>query len=541
MVLMGREPASGPLAASSQKGLGQQQKEEAEPHSLGSNTIPTIEAASGVSADLGTAKQAVISFDEAPVSRDPTQIGRYVALRRIGEGGMGVVYSAYDPDLDRKVAIKVFRQGRERGTTGRARIMQEAQAMARVSHPNVVHVYEIGEDLDSPEQRVYIVMELVIGVSMIRWQQEHPLRNRAMLDRCLRLYLQAAAGLQAAHASALIHRDFKPDNVLVGEDGRVRVVDFGVARAIGGPTLLRASTSPNRTDSPGGSRLTQVGAIMGTPGYMAPEQVCGEEADARSDQFSFCAALYEALYGRPPFDGNTLEEYSNNVLYAELRQPLRSAGGAEVPLDLKQALMRGLSRNPAARFQSMQQLVAELTKGLLPDADSESIRQSKRRFLSFLLSCFLLTIVPVSVSLRESTDNGMRRLLFIAGLIFLATASTIFRLREKISLQPGYRRLSYFLLIATAYLIIGRSLGLYMGAQPARFLVHETTGLAALFACEVPHAGWRYLWLVLLCAVSIALQLVWPAARIVHLNVVYAFIIFFAIYFRFKKLPEDEL
>lgn len=195
--------------------------------------------------------------------------------------------------LDRKVAIKVVAGSAHEGPAGRARVLQEAQSLARVAHPNIVHVYEVGEEPATGE--VFIAMEFVAGVPLASWQRQHPVRDPHSLDACLRLYLQAATGLAAAHQADLVHRDFKPENVLIGEDGRVRVVDFGLARAMDrvGPASQPANAMETRDVS--GGRLTQVGSILGTPGYMAPEQVRGEDADARSDQFSFCAALYEAL------------------------------------------------------------------------------------------------------------------------------------------------------------------------------------------------------------------------------------------------------
>lgn len=196
---------------------------------------------------------------------------------------MGVVYSAYDPELERKVAVKVVRDGVLHGSAGRRRVLQEAQAMARVSHPNVVHVYEVGEESEAQGGRVFIAMEYVPGTSLSSHQQAHPPRDPASLDACLRLSLQAAAGLAAAHDCGLIHRDFKPDNVLVGADGRVRVLDFGLARAFstmaeGAETSVRerASAAGARRPLPPASleergrgarqRLTQAGAILGTPG-----------------------------------------------------------------------------------------------------------------------------------------------------------------------------------------------------------------------------------------------------------------------------------
>ena len=150
--------------------------------------------------------EARVHVREAVEPGLPPRVGRYLVLRQLGAGGMGVVYSAYDPELDRKVAVKVLRDSPQHRSLGRARVVQEAQAMARVSHPNVVHVYEVGEDPSSQEGRVFIAMEFVPGTSLASYQDSHPLSDPASLDTRLRLYLQAASGLSAAHACGLIHR-----------------------------------------------------------------------------------------------------------------------------------------------------------------------------------------------------------------------------------------------------------------------------------------------------------------------------------------------
>ncbi len=152
---------------------------------------------------------AAVSIEEQALL--PARIGRYVILRQLGQGGMGVVFSAYDPELDRKVALKIVRAGSQKSSAGRARVLQEAQALARIAHPNVVQVYEVGEDPHSGE--VFIAMEFVAGISLSAWQRQHPAHDSASVDACLRLYLQAGAGLTAAHQAGLVHRDFKPDNV----------------------------------------------------------------------------------------------------------------------------------------------------------------------------------------------------------------------------------------------------------------------------------------------------------------------------------------
>ncbi len=278
----------------------------------------------------------------------PAQIGRFVVLRKLGEGGMGVVYAAYDEELERKVAIKVLRgefQG-QRQSVGVARLQREAQAMARLSHPNIVQVYESG----GLGNGVFIAMEFVHGCDLREWRQGGERAWRAVLA----VYVQAGQGLAAAHVAGVVHRDFKPDNALIGEDGRVRVVDFGLARPGEAIPEELAGVSSSRM----AIELTQAGSFVGTPAYMSPEQMRREAADAKSDQFSFCVALYEALYGARPFPGTDTASLREALLYDD---PLPPPRGTEVPGWVHQALMRGLEREPERRWHDMPDLLAALS------------------------------------------------------------------------------------------------------------------------------------------------------------------------------------
>ncbi|MEM6292790.1 MAG: serine/threonine-protein kinase [Myxococcota bacterium] len=219
------------------------------------------------------------SDQETPL---PATVGRFQILARLGAGGMGEVFTAYDDRLDRKVAVKVVHRSGV-GTKAQSRMLREAQALAKVSHPNVVAVHEVGEHRGD----LYIAMELIRGETLGQWSAEgRPWRE------VVEVYSQAAAGLSAAHEAGLVHRDFKPDNAIVGEDGRVRVLDFGLARQSHAAEVPdaeeRASTSSPRDD-----RLTQTGVTAGTPAYMAPEQIRHQPLSAATDQFSFCVALYD--------------------------------------------------------------------------------------------------------------------------------------------------------------------------------------------------------------------------------------------------------
>ena len=286
----------------------------------------------------------------------PTRIGRFVLLERVAEGGMGIVFAAYDPELDRKVAVKLLRRDLADESV-RRRIVREAQAMAKLSHPNVAQVYEVGEH----QGRTLIAMEFVRGETLRAWQKhEHPWRE--VLD----VYLQAGRGLAAAHAAGLVHRDFKPDNAIVTPRGvhgetegpRVRVLDFGLARASEAPPELATGTLLPAPHEPAlATPLTHTGSIMGTPAYMAPEQFLGEEVTAQSDQFAFCVALWEALHGERPFAGTTRADLVANVTRGRMREVPKQS---RVPTWLRAVLTRGLAVGPADRFATMDALLGAL-------------------------------------------------------------------------------------------------------------------------------------------------------------------------------------
>ena len=290
------------------------------------------------------------STNEGPV-RPGTKIGRFVVTKQLGVGGMGVVYAADDPELGRQVALKVLRGAVARDSVLAAqRIMREARLAARVSHPNVVALYEVGQHGD----RVFIAMELVTGSSLSAWIKEKPRSPKEVLA----VFVDAGRGLAAAHAAGVVHRDFKPDNVLVGTDGRARVTDFGLARRGENEEATTADDQDRaRAKRTSLSDLSNAAAILGTPAYMAPEQHSGGHTDPRTDQFSFCVALYEALHRQRPFEGTTWEELSQSVLAGRVRAPPASS---RVPASLHRIVVRGLSVRPGDRFASMNELLEAL-------------------------------------------------------------------------------------------------------------------------------------------------------------------------------------
>ena len=294
---------------------------------------------------------------EAPVPEGPKElvhgdfIGRYRMRERIGEGGMGVVVAAEDPELGRVVAIKLLRpvEGSEAEIHQR-RLLREAQALARVSHRNLVTVYDVG----THEGRVWIAMEYVLGDTLDVWLRRQRRTWREIVD----VFLEAGRGLAAVHAAGLVHRDFKPGNVLVGSEGTVQVLDFGLAARAGEALVDDASDKRATPDLDAlAATLTTTGGIMGTPAYMAPEQFLRLGADARADQFSFCVALYEALYGQRPWKGRDLGELMVAVVGGLTERPPAVAG---MPDEIRTLLARGLRSSPEERYRDMNALLEVL-------------------------------------------------------------------------------------------------------------------------------------------------------------------------------------
>lgn len=307
-----------------------------------------------------------------------TKVGRFVVVGELGEGAMGVVFAAHDRELDRQIALKVLRSGAT-NEEDRTRMLREGQAMARVTHPNVITVYEVGVTGDL----VFLAQELLDGGTLGRWL-ERPRPRAKILDK----FIAAGRGLAAAHKAGLVHRDFKPDNVLLGKDGRVRVADFGLARALGAsddgatPSKVDTVRGPANPRNPM-NRLTQTGAMMGTPMFMAPEQHRGERADERCDQFAFSVALYRALYGDWPFAGKTTVALADAVIEGRLQKPPR---GHRVPGRLRRILLRGLQTNPQDRYPNMDALLADL------------VRPPSRKLHGFGIAVAALAVVAIATA-----------------------------------------------------------------------------------------------------------------------------------------------
>jgi tetratricopeptide (TPR) repeat protein len=295
--------------------------------------------------ELGSGAERAV--EDSMVGR---RIGRFVVLGTLGRGGMGTVYEAFDRTLDRTVAVKILHPD----VTGldQKRLIREAQALAQLSHPNVVQVYEAGE----LGGQSFVAMELVQGRTLRRWLGQEP---RPGWRACVEIYMQAGAGLAAAHDKGLVHCDFKPSNAIVDDKGRVRVLDFGLARAARELALdSRVPATKRRVDEPANRTWSsETAAVMGTPAYMPLEQMKGEEVDARGDQFSFCVALYEAVYGHRPFEGQSLGELREA---REAERIVAAPRNTKVPAKLREILVRGLAADPERRWRSMQALLDQL-------------------------------------------------------------------------------------------------------------------------------------------------------------------------------------
>ncbi len=312
--------------------------------------------------DVGPLPAAASSVDPIAIG-PPTRVGRFSLLRELGRGAMGVVYLGWDETLDRQVAVKLLHPspGHFRAAE---RLVREARGLARVTHPNVVDVYELG----SHAGHMFVAMQYVRGRTLRAWQRERP---RSPTETLARL-LEAGRGLAAVHAAGLVHRDFKPENVLVGDDERARVVDFGLVRAVS-PAFemvdrLAAGAEVGARDAPATpasgakvdllqAKLTRTGAILGTPAYMGVEQLAGDHVDARSDQFAFCVVAWEALHAKRPFAGRSLEDLAAKLAAGHVEP---RPAGSTVPLEVDEVLTRGLRVMPASRWPTMDALLDAL-------------------------------------------------------------------------------------------------------------------------------------------------------------------------------------
>ena len=323
-------------------------------------------------------------------------VGRFVVLDTLGIGGMGVVVSAYAPKLDRKVALKLLRPDvapAEGATTARVRLLREAKAMAKLRHPNVVTVFEVGEF----EGQVFLAMEHVGGGTMVQWSAAAR-EEAGGWERIVAAFVQAGRGLVAAHAEGLVHRDFKPGNILV-EGDRFQVTDFGIA-SIGGNEVLSdlglEVAPPEAVDET--ATLPQSGQLIGTAPYMAPELLANEPAAAKSDQFAFCVSLFEALFGQRPFAGRSNAEAVESIRQGRVEIPEDRRG---VPPWVLDAILRGLDSDPDRRWPTMAALVEALDS-----PDDAEIGRRTRLGLAIAIGVSFVALPFVARSLGPPFDRS---------------------------------------------------------------------------------------------------------------------------------------
>ena len=402
------------------------------------------------------------------VPRPGDRIGRFTVLDVLGRGGMGLVLSAYDPGLDRRVALKLLRGKAEEKSAGAGdRLLVEARAMARLRHPNVLTVYEAGVE----DGRVYLAMEQVEGGSLrerqARLRREGALPWHAILD----LYVAAGRGLAAAHAAGIVHRDFKPDNVLVGDDGGVRVADFGLAFAGERAPRMASGTGPRQVPA----AREWIG--FGTPGYMASEQYQGRAVDARADQFAFCVSLWEALHGERPFAGDDEAAYAEAVMAGRVRAP---RSDREVPTWIRGILARGLRPDPAERYPTMDDLLADL------DCDDPPGVRGSRRLGMIALTGLFTALGAYPVFVDEGSGLGGIALsiaMALAGFLVVAAA-----LRGRQPLTPYNRRLFAMLFTAISVSLVATGGAAMLGLDhdlACQVLLLVWVGMATMVAATL--------------------------------------------------------
>ena len=400
--------------------------------------------------------------DDLPIAG--SRFGRYTVLDEIGRGAMATVYTAYDDQLDRRIAIKLIRDPG-------ARVQREAQAAARISHPNVVQIYELGAYAGHD----FIAMELVDGITLTTWQR---IRSRSVYE-IIAMYAQAGRGLAAAHRVGLVHRDFKPDNVLIDSHGRARVGDFGLAYS----RDRTAAPDPTLISTWGDGEPNNAAAIVGTPAYMAPEQLQSPDVDERADQFSLCAALYEAVYGVRPFRGTTLAELQASAHAGVLQEPLP---GVSAPPGLRALLLRGLAIDPAQRWPTLEPLLDRLDQ-IDARSDPGAAGHERRRLLVVLAG-----IVTVAVAMQQTrgagdvADLSLAAMLSLSAAVLLVGALAVYIYRESLLRNHYHRRMIAVILAAVLGCIGVTAIAGAAGLPIEWILLVEMLAMGQMFLLAAP-------------------------------------------------------
>ena len=337
--------------------------------------------------------------------------------------------------------------------------------MAKLSHPNVVPIYEVGEHGD----RVFVAMELVAGETLTAWHRRATRDWREVLEK----YVAAGRGLAAAHAQGIVHRDFKPDNVLVGTDGRPRVLDFGLARGINAPSD-DGEVSASILDV----NLTAAGTMMGTPTYMSPEHFRGEGIGPASDQFCFAVAVYRGLFGEAPFAGESLAELRTSVCGGALRSP-PSLG--DTPPGVVDAVVRALSVAPGDRFPTIDALLAELERPLHIDPDRDLTRaRGGRRIAAAVISLSSLAVLVGIATVDEMQMLSAPRIVLQAVIALVALSIIGVFARKSLASSAHNRRVGVVIIASCAGLVVHRVAALYTGAAPIDTLIGDAVMLGVV-------------------------------------------------------------
>jgi len=435
---------------------------------------------------FGTETDAEDELADDPTRRgyfgESARIGRFAVLRTLGEGGMGVVYSAYDEELDRRVALKLLRPGRDNSPRNQARMQREARAMAKLSHPNVVQVYEVGRF----EEQVFLAMEFVQGRTLGAWLRAEPRHWQEILH----VLVQAGRGLHAAHESGVIHGDFKPDNILIDAEDRVRVVDFGLSRrtepasasqraaaaageagrSLQGPVLqqvpatLPTLPSNNRDPDDLADDRRSNARIAGTPAYMAPEQHRHVPANQHTDQFSFCVTLFTALYGLHPFAGGSLLELIIKLTDGKVNPvPV----GSNVPSAIHAAVVRGLLVDPDQRWPSLADLLGELDAVAARFRDPEldlSVARRQRVLLAMIIAVSILGmsfVVILGSPAQDLLPSAETNTLAGAAINTLLLA-VVFAFRRSLLKNRINRQLTAWLVVSGLAMLADRTIALVL-------------------------------------------------------------------------------
>lgn len=428
------------------------------------------------------------------------RVGRFTVLDRAGQGGMGIVYAAYDAELDRRVALKLIAPGRF-DPEDRPRLVREARVMARLSHPNVVPIYEFGEH----GQSVFVAMEFVDGRTLRDLSREQPRAWEAVLAAGI----EAGRGLAAAHREGLVHRDVKPDNILIGKDGRARIADFGLARLQHDDDWLPAGGGASGGVAVSGALhapLTAGSAFMGTPAYMAPEQAERRPATPKSDQWSFCATLHEALHGEPPFEGDDLRARLDRARRDRLRP---APPGTKVPAWVREALARGLRARPEERWPRLDDLLDVLADRLAKSSDID-LTVSRRERIRFGLAIGALGVGMATVGLGRLVPVVRPAHLFAMGCVTaLGGLSLLWVFRRALSRNAANRRIGHLVKVLFGAMLLHRALAVITDEPVERVLVGNLLLFAAIHATAAPglrKASWLSAAICAACAAAAAVS-----------------------------------